>query len=51
MKRDGKRGAREGRSGIRKPLKYFIDLWMIENVMIGGCAFEAVPIKVRNGGR
>jgi hypothetical protein len=38
MKRDGKRGARsfEGRSGIRKPLKYFIDLWIIEDVMIGG---------------
>jgi hypothetical protein len=49
MKRDGERGARsfEGRSGIRKSLKYFIDLWIIENAMIGVCAFEAAPIKFR----
>jgi hypothetical protein len=33
-------------SGIRKPLKYFIDLWIIENVMIGALAFEAAPIKI-----
>jgi hypothetical protein len=49
MKRAGEQGARsfEGRSGIRKPLKYFIDLWIIENVMIGGRAFEAAPMNFR----
>jgi hypothetical protein len=30
---------------IRKPLKYFIDLWIIEDLMIGVGAFDASPIK------
>jgi hypothetical protein len=48
MKRDGEREFEDGEvCGIRKPLKYFIDLWMIENVIIGVHAFEAAPIKVR----